>query len=116
MKRLSWIVTLPIMVTVVLFAVANTAPTTVNLWPLPWILEPPLYLILYLCLFVGFLGGGLAAYLSGAKRRRQARAGQRQAEALAGEVSSLKADLARQVSPSSPPAASRPGLPEAPPR
>jgi len=116
MKRLSWIITLPIMVVVVLFAVANTAPTTINLWPLPWILEPPLYSIVFGGLFVGFLGGGLAAHLSGAKRRRQARAVANKATALAGEVSSLKANLARQVSPPPPPAASRLGLPETPPR
>ncbi len=73
MRRFSWLITLPVAVLVVLFTVGNLEPVIVKLWPLPWIVEAPLYLLVLVCLLIGFILGGGVAWLSGGRRRRQAR-------------------------------------------
>lgn len=101
LRRLSLLVTIPLALIVVVFAVANRAPIAVSLWPLPWGVELPGYLIVLGSVLVGFLAGGLIAWLSGGKHRRKARR-------LAAETERLRAELAetkrRQAAPGAPPA------------
>ena len=46
MKRISWMVTVPVTLVAIVFAIANRAPTEINLWPLPWRATLPLYLVI----------------------------------------------------------------------
>jgi uncharacterized integral membrane protein len=85
-KRFTWIVTIPVTVVVVLFTIGNLDPVTINLWPLPWTLAPPLYLIVLVCLLIGFIIGGVVAWVSGGRRRRRTR-----------ELADHSAMLARQL-------------------
>ncbi len=98
MRHITWIVTLPIALVAVVFAVMNREPIKINLWPLPWDVYPPAYLLVLGCLFLGFLIGGAAAWVSGARRRRLARDAAQRAGTLAREV----ADLRRQAQRPSP--------------
>ena len=74
MSRLSWIITIPVMLVVLVFAIANRTPVELNLWPLPWRATLPVYLVILVALLVGFLLGALVALLSGGRRRQQTRA------------------------------------------
>lgn len=87
MRRLSFLITIPIALIAVIFAVANRAPIAVSLWPLPWGVELPGYLIVLGSVLVGFLAGALIAWFGGAKHRRKARR-------LAAETQRLAAELA----------------------
>jgi uncharacterized integral membrane protein len=76
------IVTLPITVAVVLFAISNRNLVEVHLWPLPGSLDLPLYVIGLATMVAGFLIGGLTAWFSGGENRQRARAAARNVRAL----------------------------------
>jgi uncharacterized integral membrane protein len=101
MRRLSILVTLPITVLVLIFAVANRAPVTLSLWPLPWTAELPGYLVILGGVLVGFAAGALVAWLSGGRQRRAARRNAAEARRLTDELAALKR---RQAPPAAPPA------------
>lgn len=73
MKYLSWIITVPLLAIAVIFAVQHREPVVLDLWPLPIQLQPPLYLVVLLSIFVGFLIGGIVTWLSQGRHRRRAR-------------------------------------------
>jgi len=56
-------------VAAVLFAVMNRAPVVIDLWPLPWRIEAPTFLILLGSLAFGLLIGLFLAWLTGGTRR-----------------------------------------------
>src|SRR5690606_37933448 len=90
MKHLSWIITIPVTVVAVVFAVANRDEVLLRFWPLPWSRELPVYLIVLGCLFVGFVLGCVVTWLSSAPRRRRARRTADRARELARELAELK--------------------------
>lgn len=73
MRYLTWIVTVPVALVAILFAISNRATVTLSLWPLPFTLEAPLYLAALLALVVGFLAGGFVVWNSQRRHRRRAR-------------------------------------------
>jgi uncharacterized integral membrane protein len=73
MRRLSVIVSLPLFVVLVVFAVDNRGTLALSFWPLPWAPLLPSFLALYLALLIGFLAGAFAAWLSGGRTRRRLR-------------------------------------------
>lgn len=90
MRHLSWIVTVPVTVLAVVFAVANREEIALRFWPLPWSVDLPVYLIVLGSLLAGFLAGGFVAWVAGAPRRRRARQTAERARALAREVAELR--------------------------
>lgn len=73
MRILSWIITVPLVVVAVLFALSNRGIVTLRLWPLPFEMDAPLYLASLLFLLAGFIAGGLVAWISGHRHRTAAR-------------------------------------------
>ncbi|MEX2009452.1 MAG: lipopolysaccharide assembly protein LapA domain-containing protein [Dongiaceae bacterium] len=90
MKHSSWIVTLPATAVAVVFAVANRAPASVDFWPLPWVVELPIYLLVLGGLVLGFFIGAGVAWLSAGKRRRQTRRLRERSGALAQQLAELR--------------------------
>jgi uncharacterized integral membrane protein len=72
-RILSWIVTAPIVILVVLFAVSNLEPITLRLRPFPSELTIPLWLLTLVQLFVGFLLGAIVTWIGDRRRRRETR-------------------------------------------
>lgn len=100
MKHLSWIVTLPVTVVVVIFAVANREQAVLSFWPLPWSAGLPIWLIVLGCLLTGFLFGATVAWLSGGPRRRRARQTAERARELARQLAELqRRQTAQQAGP-----------------
>jgi uncharacterized integral membrane protein len=95
LRRLSWIITLPITVLAVLFALSNSATVEVRMEPLPWAAELPVYLLILGCLLIGFLLGAIVAWFSGSARRRRLRALSAQVRAQADEIATLRAEAVR---------------------
>ena len=73
MRRFSYVLTVPLAIILVLFAIDNRDRLTISFWPLPWSATLPSYLALFLALLIGFFVGAAALWLSGGKLRRRAR-------------------------------------------
>ena len=90
MKQIAWIITIPFTIIVVIFAIANRTPITVDFWPLPWIAQLPLYLVVLGSLLAGFLVGAVIAWLSASRRRQEARRTAERLRGLTAELSQLQ--------------------------
>ena len=72
MRLLSWIILLPVAVAVAAFSAVNREPVALDLWPLPYTPERPVYEIVLVSVFAGFVWGGVVTWISAAGRRRRA--------------------------------------------
>jgi uncharacterized integral membrane protein len=72
-RIVSWIVTAPIVVLVILFAVSNLDQVTLHLWPLPFDMPIAIWLLSLILLFVGFVLGALVNWITDRPRRRETR-------------------------------------------
>ena len=93
MKRLSWILTLPLMVVAVTFAIANREVVTLDLWPLAMTVQAPLFVLVLGSAVVGLLAGAVVAWFSSGATRRRARAARRHADELEREVVRLRESI-----------------------
>jgi len=99
-RILSWIVTAPITILVVLFSVSNLDQVTLRLRPFPFDMTLPIWALTLIELFVGFLLGAIVTWIGDRKRRRDARLLARRVAELekALAASQLKAgDLERKL-------------------
>ena len=94
MRILFWIFVLLVAAVFALFAVSNRAGVALSLWPLPFLVEAPLYLIALGGALLGFLAGELAAWLAASRRRRELRRQRRHIAALEAELRATQAQLA----------------------
>jgi uncharacterized integral membrane protein len=94
-KHISWIVTLPLMLALVIFSLANRGDVSLDLWPFKESITLPLSWLLLVALFVGLVIGGVIAWLSGAKNRRRARELRFDKTYLEREVIRLKREVER---------------------
>jgi uncharacterized integral membrane protein len=94
-KRLTWILTLPLIVAAVVFSIANREAIILDLWPFDLSSPPmPLSLALLASLMLGIIIGGLATWLSAGRMRRRARQARRRIEELEREVARLARERA----------------------
>lgn len=98
MKRLSWILTVPLIVVAVVFLIANREPVTLDFWAFE--LQLSLHWILLACVAFGVVVGSMATWLSAAPARRRARQARRRV-----------AELERAASAAATADSGQPGLP-----
>src|SRR6185437_10227657 len=91
MKLFHWLVTAPLALDLVVFAVSNRARVTLTLWPFPFEIETRLFLVILLSLLAGLLTGMLLAWLGGSTARRESRARAKRIAALEREIDGLRA-------------------------
>jgi lipopolysaccharide assembly protein A len=101
-RLVHWIVTAPAALAAALFAVSNREHVSVGFWPLPDVLEAPLYVVVLLALVLGFLIGELVAWLGAGQTRRLARERMRRIAALERELAQTQAQLAQPPQPQRP--------------
>ena len=101
MRLLYWALAALGALPLVLFAVSNRGAVALGLWPLPFIAEVPLYLVVLLSLVLGFAAGRLAGWFAGRGRRRELRRRGRQIDSLRRELAATQA-LLRQEPPAGP--------------
>ncbi|NQW10629.1 MAG: DUF1049 domain-containing protein [Alphaproteobacteria bacterium] len=89
-KLISFVITAPIMIVVVLFAVSNRHLVPMELWPLPGALEVPLYLVALLALVAGFVLGGTIAWAGELGQKRRAVRAEKRAEDLEREIAVMR--------------------------
>ncbi|HQT77332.1 MAG TPA: LapA family protein [Rhodopila sp.] len=85
------IVTLIISVPVVLFALSNTEPVRLALWPTDYALEAPLSVTILVAMAIAFILGALIVWLSVLAQRSRARRAERTVRMLEAQVQELKA-------------------------
>lgn len=90
MKVLSWVIGLPIAVLAIIFAVSNRDAVQVDLWPLPWEVMLPLYLLVLGALALGLVVGAVVAWISSGSARSRARREHRRANKLEVELDEVR--------------------------
>jgi len=90
----AWLAIVFAAVVLVLFAVSNRETASVGLWPLPVLVELPLYLVLLGTLLIGFVVGEFVAWVAGRRWRREARRLEHRVAALERELAATQARLA----------------------
>lgn len=101
---------------VVLFIVANRGAVTVSLWPLPYLVDLPLYLVFFIGLFTGLVLAGVIGMVRRARSFARARRAEKQAQRLQATVDSLERELDAGSLPGSEPETEEPvEIPRQPP-
>lgn len=97
MNRLRLLITVPVAIIVVVFAVNNRGDAGVSLWPLDLVITWPLFIFVFIGLGVGFALGATLMWITAAPTRRRARE-------RAGKIRELerKVDAAERATPPAP--------------
>lgn len=90
-RTIAWLIGLPLALLVVLFAVANRQPVALELWPLPWSVALPVYLVVLGALALGLVVGAAAVSMSLLAAGRRAALEKRRAESLARQLAAARA-------------------------
>ena len=93
MRLLYWALVAVGAVILALFSVSNRGDVGLGLWPLPFLAEVPLFLVVLVPLCLGFVLGRVAAWLAAAGQRRELRRRARRIEALERELAATQALL-----------------------
>jgi uncharacterized integral membrane protein len=87
------LIAVPLLVLLVLFALSNTAPVRLGLWPTDFALQLPLSLAVLGGMAVAFLAGAVIVFVSELSQRRRARHAEQSVRLLEAQVQELKARL-----------------------
>jgi len=80
----------------ILFAVSNRDTVSVGLWPLPFLVDVPLYMLSFLSLAIGALIGVATAWMTGHRKRRELSVRRRRIGALERELMATQSQLEDQ--------------------
>lgn len=83
---LFWTIIVPIILVSLVFLVSNRTFVSLDLWPFPVELNTPLSIVILLSVFLGFLAGGVTAWVSASEARRKARVNVRRVKILEREL------------------------------
>jgi lipopolysaccharide assembly protein A len=87
------LIALPFLLVLVVFALSNTVPVNLRLWPTDYALELPLSLAVLAAMAIAFLLGGAVVWLSELAQRRRARRAEHAVRLLEAQLEALKARL-----------------------
>ncbi|BBK34979.1 hypothetical protein STAQ_00570 [Allostella sp. ATCC 35155] len=94
MRFFFWLLTLPLLAAISAFAVTNREAVSLELWPLPFVVTVPAFLVILAAVAVGLAIGALATWLSAGIQRREMRRRGRRIAALESEVQTLRRRIA----------------------
>jgi|SRR5215475_6756218 len=93
MKVARWGGMLVAVILLIPFAVSNREPVSLGLWPLPFLVGLPLYLLVLLLLLIGFIIGAATGWLAGRHARRELRRRRRRVEVLERQLVAARSQL-----------------------
>ena len=96
MKRLRWLITIPLALLLVVIAINNRHMVEFSLWPLGIEVRWPLFVLIYFGVLAGFAGGARVAFASSAHQHRRSnrrRAEKQAKKAAAGSVATPPATI-----------------------
>jgi len=88
------VIALPLLLLLVLFALSNTTPVRLGIWPSDYSVQVPLSLAVLAGMAIAFLVGGLLVWIAELGQRRRARHAEQTVRLLEAQVQDLKARLA----------------------
>jgi uncharacterized integral membrane protein len=88
------LVAAPFLLLLVLFALSNTQPVRLGLWPTDFSISPPLSLAMLVAMAAAFLLGAVILWIDAIAARRRARRAEYAQRLLEAEVQGLKARMA----------------------
>ncbi len=94
MKLLFWVIAAPLVIIAASFAVSNRQTVAVEIWPLPFMWDAPVYVIVLGSLGVGIVVGGAVTGLGAVGARLRARNASRRIASLERDLSAK--ELAEQ--------------------
>jgi lipopolysaccharide assembly protein A len=94
MRAIYWVAVLVVATILSLFAASNRHTVSLGLWPLPYLMDVPLYLAILVALLGGLAIGAAATWIRGGRSRRELRRCRRRNEALSRELAATQARLA----------------------
>ena len=97
MRAVYWAGVIVIAAVVSLFAASNRQTVSLGFWPVQFVADAPLYLIVVVSLLFGVLIGALAVWIRGRHRRRELRECRRQNAALSRELAATQSQLAHEA-------------------
>ena len=97
MKAIYWAAMLVAAVLLIPFALSNREPVSLGFWPLPFLVDLPLYLLVLLLLLAGFMIGAAATWIAGRRIRRELRRRRRRIEALERELAAARSQPEDQI-------------------
>jgi hypothetical protein len=72
------------------FAISNRIPVSLTLWPLPFAVALPLYLLIFVTVLIGFVAGVITLWFAGRHRRRTLRRSRRRIGLLESELAATR--------------------------
>jgi len=99
MKAVHWAAILIATALLIPFALSNREPVSLGLWPLPFFIDLPLYLLVLLLLLAGFVIGAATTWIGGRRKRRELRRGRRRVDALERELTAARSQLGDPAGP-----------------
>lgn len=93
MRIVAWVGLAAAALVFAVFAIHNDGATPVDLWPLPFEIRLPLFILVIGAMLAGFLLGWAAAWRAGGRQRRQLRERARETAALKGQVEDMRQRL-----------------------
>ncbi|HML11266.1 MAG TPA: LapA family protein [Stellaceae bacterium] len=97
MKFFWWLILALVALILILFAVSNREAVSVELWPLPWALDWPLYVVVLGTLVIGFFAGQFVTWVGGWRWRREARRSRERIARLERELEAARAETRSPV-------------------
>jgi uncharacterized integral membrane protein len=92
----------PLALFVVVFSVTNRDSVALDLWPTPFAVQAPVFVVVLLSALAGFVVGALALWVSGGNDRRRARRMARRARDVEQQLAILREQMADANAPSGP--------------
>jgi hypothetical protein len=120
MKLLYWLIAGPLIALSILFALSNREFVELSIWPLPFAVPVPVYVVALGGLALGFFAGGIVAWFGAGRTRGRARAAERTLRGREVELEDLRrkvkeaeiAEARKKAAPTSPSSSTpKPGLP-----
>jgi len=96
-RILTWFVLFPLLVIAVVFAIGNRGEMTLDFYPLPATLPLPVYVIVFIAVFIGFVAGGTVCWLSQGRWRRLARQRKRRIAELERDLTATPTEEAKKT-------------------
>lgn len=90
MRLVYWLIAVPLLVAVPLFAVSNLKTVELTIWPLPFVIYVPVFVVALVGLAIGFFAGGTVAWLNAGRARARARSAERAVRARDIEIEELR--------------------------
>ena len=104
-RIIAWLIALPVLLACILFALDNRGTLVLGLWPVPWKYSLPVYVWMLGAIVVGFLFGGLVAWLNAHNKRAALHRARLEVERLEADVAELQRRLTAAEAAQRPPAA-----------